>query len=107
TGGVGRVPPSARARWIVPIGLLGVALVYLHNTLPLLTMLPRINVDEPWLIQRAYQLMLHGAPSQPMFLLDRGYLLQPGYSLLLAPWLKLFGVGLFQARLLAVLFGLA
>lgn len=70
-------------------------------------MLPRINVDEPWLIERAYQILVSGAPRQPMFLLDRGYLLQPGYSLLLAPWLKMFGVGLLQARLLAVLFGLA
>jgi hypothetical protein len=51
--------------------------------------------------------MVTGRPSQPMFLLDHAYLLQPGYSLLLAPWLKLFGVGLLQARLLAVLFGLA
>src|SRR5262249_61035547 len=34
-------------------------------------------------------------------------LLPPGCSLLLAPWLKIVGVGLFQARLLAVVFGLA
>ena len=91
----------------MPAGLLIVTVVYLWNTLPLLTTLPRINVDEPWLIERAYQLIVSGRPSQPMFLLDEGYLLQPGYGLLLAPWLKLFGVGLLQARLLAVLFGLA
>jgi 4-amino-4-deoxy-L-arabinose transferase-like glycosyltransferase len=96
-----------RARSVVPLGLFVVALLYLHNTLPLLTTLPRINVDEPWLIERAYQLIVSGTPSQPMFLLDTGYLLQPGYSLFLAPWLKLFGVGLLQARVLAVLFGLA
>ena len=83
-----------------------VVLVYLHNTLPLLTMLPRINVDEPWLIERAYQLVTTGSPSQPMFLLNHGYLLQPGHSLVLAPWIQLFGVGLWEARLLAVVCGL-
>jgi hypothetical protein len=100
-------PVSWTAQRLVPAGLLIVTVVYLWNTLPLLTTLPRINVDEPWLIERAYQLIVSGRPSQPMFLLDEGYLLQPGYGLLLAPWLKLFGVGLLQARLLAVLFGLA
>jgi 4-amino-4-deoxy-L-arabinose transferase-like glycosyltransferase len=95
--GVGRSTAAA---------LVVVGIVYLHNTLPLLTTLPRINVDEPWLIERAYQLMMSGRPSQPMFLLDRAYLLQPGYSLLLGPWLKMFGVGLLQARVLAVCFGL-
>jgi len=28
-------------------GLILIALVYLHNTLPHLTMMPRVNVDEP------------------------------------------------------------
>jgi len=41
-------------------------LVYLHNTLPFLTMLPRVNVDEPWLMERGYQVMRTGIPSQPM-----------------------------------------
>jgi 4-amino-4-deoxy-L-arabinose transferase-like glycosyltransferase len=94
------------ARVLTGAAFAAVLLAYLHNTLPYLTMLPRINVDEPWLIERAYQLATTGAPSQPMFLLDEGFLLQPGYSLLLAPWIELFGVGLFQARVLAVLCGL-
>jgi len=98
---------SWAAQQLVPAGLLIVTVVYLWNTLPLLTTIPRINVDEPWLIERAYQWIVSGRPRQPMFLLDEGYLLQPGYGLLLVPWLKLFGVGLLQARLLAVLFGLA
>jgi 4-amino-4-deoxy-L-arabinose transferase-like glycosyltransferase len=100
-------PVSWAAQRLVRAGLLIVTAVYLWNTLPMLTTLPRINVDEPWLIERAYQWIVSGRPRQPMFLLDEGYLLQPGYGLLLAPWLKLFGVGLLQARLLAVLFGLA
>ena len=82
-----------------------VAAVYAHNTLPNLTMLPRINVDEPWLLERAYQLATTGKPSQPMFLLDDAYLLQPGYGILLAPWIELFGVGLLQARWFSVLCG--
>jgi 4-amino-4-deoxy-L-arabinose transferase-like glycosyltransferase len=104
TAGAGE---SGAPRWLIPVGVWVVTAVYLVNTLPMLTTLPRINVDEPWLIERAYQWIVSGRPSQPMFLLNEGYLLQPGYSLLLAPWLKVFGVGLLQARLLAVLFGLA
>jgi 4-amino-4-deoxy-L-arabinose transferase-like glycosyltransferase len=87
-------------------GLLIVLLVYLHNTLPYLTMMPRVNVDEPWLMERAYQVMETGIPSQPMLGLHHAYLLQVGYGYLLASWMALSGVGLFQARLLGVLLGL-
>ena len=87
-------------------GLLLVALVYLHNTLPHLTMMPRVNVDEPWLMERAYQVMTTGVPSQPMLGLKTAYLLQVGYGYLLAPWMTVFGVGLFQARLFNVILGL-
>jgi 4-amino-4-deoxy-L-arabinose transferase-like glycosyltransferase len=87
-------------------GLAIVAVVYLHNTLPFLTMLPRVNVDEPWLMERGYQVMRTGIPSQPMLGLQHAYLLQVGYGYVLAIWMTLTGVGLFQARLLAVLMGL-
>ena len=85
---------------------MAVALVYLHNTLPHLTMMPRVNVDEPWLMERAYQVIRTGVASQPMLGLKTAYLLQVGYGYLLAPWLAVFGVGLFQARLFNVLLGL-
>ena len=88
------------------IGLFAVVLVYLHNTLPYLTMMPRVNVDEPWLMERAYQVMRSGIPSQPMLGLRHAYLLQVGYGYLLALWMALFGVGIFQARLLGVGLGL-
>jgi 4-amino-4-deoxy-L-arabinose transferase-like glycosyltransferase len=88
------------------LGLMLIALVYLHNALPYLTMLPRVNVDEPWLMERAYQVMQTGVPSQPMLGLKTAYLLQVGYGYLLAPWMALFGVGLFQARLFNVVLGL-
>ncbi len=88
------------------LALFAVVLVYLHNTLPYLTMLPRVNVDEPWLMERAYQVMRTGVPSQPMLGLDHAYLLQVGYAYLFAPWMALTGVGLLQARLLSVLLGL-
>jgi hypothetical protein len=68
-------------------------LVYLHNTLPFLTMLPRVNVDEPWLMERGYQVMRTGIPSQPMLGLQHAYLLQVGYGYLLAIWMTLTGVG--------------
>jgi len=88
------------------IGLLVVIIVYLHNTLPYLTMLPRVNVDEPWLLERGYQVMRTGIPSQPMLGLQHAYLLQVGYGYLLAIWMSVVGVGIFQARLLAVCLGL-
>src|SRR3989442_2526549 len=87
-------------------GFLIVLLVYLHNTLPYLTMMPRVNVDEPWLMERAYQIMRTGTPRQPMYALDHAYLLQVGYPYLLAGWMTPFGVGLLQARALAVTTGL-
>jgi 4-amino-4-deoxy-L-arabinose transferase-like glycosyltransferase len=82
-----------------------VAIVYLHNTLPALTMMPRVNVDEPWLMERAWQVMHTGSPSQPMLGLHHAYLLQVGYGYLLAIWMALAGVGLWQARLLGVALG--
>jgi len=87
-------------------GVLAVALIYLHNTLPYLTMMPRVNVDEPWLMERGYQVMRTGISSQPMLRLDHAYLLQVGYGYLLAAWMSLFGVGLLQVRLLAAMLGL-
>ena len=88
------------------MALAGIALVYLHNTLPHLTMMPRVNVDEPWLMERAYQVMRTGVASQPMLGLKTAYLLQVGYGYLVAPWMWVAGVGLFQARLFNVLLGL-
>ena len=69
-------------------GLLVVLVVYVHNTLPYLTMLPRVNVDEPWLMERGYEVMRTGIPSQPMFGLQHAYLLQVGYGYLLAIWMS-------------------
>src|SRR5436853_7338169 len=88
------------------LSMFAIALVFLHNTIPHLTMMPRVNVDEPWLMERAYQVLKTGIPSQPMLGLKTAYLLQVGYGYLLAPWLGAFGVGLFQARLFNVLLGL-
>jgi len=92
-------------RRLLAIAYAVVALVYIHNALPYLTTLPRVNVDEPWLMERAYQVLKTGAPRQPMYGLDHAYLLQPGYSYVLAGWIGLFGIGIWQARLLSVLLG--
>lgn len=94
---------SQRA-WIVCLVLLLIA--YAHHTLPYLTMMPRVNVDEPWVLERAYEVLRTGRPLQPMLGLDRAYMLQPGYSYLVAPWLAVFGLGMLQARLFGVLLGL-
>ena len=57
-------------------------------------------------MERAYQVITTGIPSQPMLRLERPYFLQVGYDYLYAPWFAAFGVGMFQARLLSVLLGL-
>ncbi len=98
--------PAPFLRRLHLVALAAISAVYLHNTLPHLTMLPRVNVDEPWLMERAYEVMTTGVPSQPMLGLKTAYLLQVGYGYLFAPWLAVFGVGLLQARLLTVLLGL-
>ncbi|HET9831809.1 MAG TPA: glycosyltransferase family 39 protein [Vicinamibacterales bacterium] len=98
--------PSTFERRSYLLALSALSLVYLHNTLPHLTMMPRVNVDEPWLMERAYQVMRTGIPSQPMLGLKTAYLLQVGYGYLLAPWMTAFGVGLFQARLFNAMLGL-
>ena len=102
-------PRANDSRRITAVGLViaaVVVLVYLHNALPYLTMMPRVNVDEPWLMERAYQVMQTGQPRQPMYGLDRPYWLQAGYPYLLAGWMAAFGVGVLQARLLGVVLGL-
>ena len=88
------------------LGLAVIAAAYLHHTVPYLTTMPRVNVDEPWLIERAYQVLHTGRPRQPMLGLTQAYMLQPGYGYLVAPWLGAFGVGMYQARIFAVLLGL-
>jgi 4-amino-4-deoxy-L-arabinose transferase-like glycosyltransferase len=93
------------SRLLPHIALAIVLLAYAHNTLPYLTMLPRVNVDEPWLMERAYQVLTDGIPNQPMLRLERPYFLQVGYDYLYAPWFAAFGVGMYQARLLSVLLG--
>jgi len=96
---------SARNHRLLIGGLAILTLAYAHHALPHLTAMPRVNVDEPWLIERAYQVWLTGVPNQPMLGLNHAYMLQPGYGYLVAPWIGLFGVGIFQTRLLAVLLG--
>src|SRR5438045_9297045 len=74
---------SPRA-WALCLALLAVA--FAHHTVPYLTTMPRVNVDEPWVMERAYQVLLSGRPHKPMLGLTHAYLLQPGYGYLLVPW---------------------
>ena len=71
---------SAAARPLWYGGLALSVFVFLHNTLPHLTMMPRVNVDEPWLMERGFQVMTTGIPSQPMLGLHHAYLLQVASS---------------------------
>jgi hypothetical protein len=61
---------SSRA-WLACLAVLVVA--YGHHTIPHLTMMPRVNVDEPWLMERAYQVLHTGRPLQPMLGLNSAY----------------------------------
>ena len=78
---------------------------YFACALPKLTALPRVNVDEPWMMQLAHQLRTTGTTTLPMFDIHETFLLQPGYSFVVAPWTALVGEGIYQARLLSVVFG--
>jgi 4-amino-4-deoxy-L-arabinose transferase-like glycosyltransferase len=97
--------PTGRDR-LIWIAWLVIVAAYAHNTVPYLTMMPRVNVDEPWLMERAFQVWRTGIPSQPMMGLHHAYLLQVGYGYLLAPWFGLLGFGILQARAFGVLLGL-
>lgn len=81
--------------------------VSLHN----LTVVPPVHEDEPWQASTGYKLATEGVFGSDMFAgfynMDRryyGYL--PLHPLLLALFFRLFGLGLFQARLETVALGL-
>ena len=91
--------PSAQVLSIVLLTLL-----YLFLALTDLTRVPRVNLDEPWLIERALYVLKDGLPRQ-VSMFENVYWLQPGYPYLLAGWFALTEVSMSAARLLSVAAG--
>lgn len=91
---------------------LSALLIYLFVSLSHLSVFPPVGEDEPWIAAASYKLATHGLYGSDLFAGYYGmdqhvYEHMPVYSLLEAAAFKLFGVGVFQMRLLSVAFGLA
>lgn len=96
------------ARAVLVLG----AIVYLALSLDRLTVFPAVGEDEPWIASAPYKLASKGVYGSDLFAgyygVDRhNYQQLPLYPLLQAAVFKIAGVGVFQMRLLPVLFGLA
>jgi 4-amino-4-deoxy-L-arabinose transferase-like glycosyltransferase len=85
---------------------------YLGTALPNIGNNPIVGGDEGWIISGSAKLAEHGVFGTDLFdgffrAQDRYYFNLPLHHLILAAVFKVFGVGLVQARLVSVLFGLA
>jgi len=88
------------------------AIVYLAVSLDHLGVFPAVGEDEPWIAAAPYKLATEGVYGSDLFAGYYGverhnYQHMPLYPLLQAGVFKVAGVGVFQMRLLPVLFGLA
>ena len=92
--------------------LLACAAVFLALSLDHLDVFPAVGEDEPWIAAAPYKLATQGVYGSDLFAgyygVDRhNYQHMPLFPLMQAGLFKLIGVGVFEMRLLAVLFGLA
>jgi len=88
------------------------ALLYLALPLDHLSVFPAVGEDEPWIAAASYKLATQGVYGSDLFAgysgVDRhNYQHMPIYPLLEAGLFKVAGVGVWQMRLLPVVFGLA
>jgi 4-amino-4-deoxy-L-arabinose transferase-like glycosyltransferase len=100
----------AVTRWQAVLLVSGVA--FLALSLDHLSVFPAVGEDEPWIAAAPYKLATQGVYGSDLFAgyygVDRhNYQHMPLYPLLQAGVFKAIGVGVFQMRILAVLFGLA
>lgn len=102
---------GARSAGGTPALVLLLLLLYWAVSLRHLTVVPPVYEDEPWQASTGYKLAMEGVFGSDMFAgfynMDRryyGYL--PLHPLLLVLFFRLFGLGLFQARLETVTLGL-
>jgi len=105
------------ARWRSPpalerLGLLALVLVYLATVLPNLGDDPIVGGDEGWIISSAARLAEDGVFGSDLFrgfygAEDHYYFNLPLHHLVLAGVFKVVGIGVAQARLVSVVFGLA
>jgi 4-amino-4-deoxy-L-arabinose transferase-like glycosyltransferase len=92
--------------------LLACAAVFLALSLDHLSVFPAVGEDEPWIAAAPYKLATQGVYGSDLFAGYYGaerhnYQHPPLYPLIEAGLFKLIGVGVFEMRLLSVLFGLA
>jgi len=97
-------------RWSRMVLLAG-AILYLAVSLDHLSVFPAVGEDEPWIAAAPYKLASEGVYGSDLFAgyygVDRhNYQHMPLYPLMQAGLFKVTGVGVFQMRLLPVLFGL-
>jgi 4-amino-4-deoxy-L-arabinose transferase-like glycosyltransferase len=88
------------------------ALVFLVLSLDHLSVFPAVGEDEPWIAAAPHKLATQGVYGSDLFTgyygVDRhNYQHPPLYPLIQAGVFKILGAGVFQMRLLPVLFGLA
>ncbi len=94
------------ARWLVIIALL----TYWALSLNRLDALPTVREDEPWQTAPGYSLWTRGVYGSELFadfahMGERYYLFQPTFSILLGLAARLWGLGLFQIRIVPVALG--
>ena len=90
--------------------MLGAVLVFWALSLRGLDALPLIREDEPWQAAPGYNWWTRGIYGSDLFrdfahMDERYYLFQPTFSLLVGAAARFWGLGLFQLRLVPVMFG--
>jgi len=92
-------------RILITIVLIALAGLYAHLALTDLTRIPRVNLDEPWLMERGYYVLRDGLPRQRAEH-ETVYWLQVGYPYLLGLWYWLTDTtSVYSSRLLSVFAG--
>ncbi|MBI1800838.1 MAG: glycosyltransferase family 39 protein [Chloroflexi bacterium] len=99
-------PSRRNARWLILLALLA----YWAISLSGLDALPTVRDDEPWQAAPGYSFWTRGVYGSELFADFAGmgqhyYLFQPTFSLLLGLAGRLWGLGLFQIRIVPVMLG--
>lgn len=101
-----------RSEYLPALVVVALILFYLLTTLPNLANDPIVGGDEGWIVSASEKLATDGVFGSDLFAgfysaEERYYFNLPLHHVILAGAFKVLGVGLFEARLVGVLFGLA
>lgn len=102
---------SGRNRWLTVSILVGLIILYLLISIRHLDTVPPVYEDEPWIASVAWKLSVNGVLGSDLFsgfygMEQHYYGFMPLNQLLSAPLLRYIGLGLFQIRVVTVLYGL-